>query len=140
MPILGLRGEVIQHYLQLEIGPVEVPYICNDCGYQIHKCGKAWIQRSKVHDNPMHERLEHTCSGSFRDLAVKDMVKHPTFLKPREQGPQNDLGLHLHMESQATCLSPISATSGTCPSEKEGIKTEPGDDESVRTTSWKQSK
>ena len=44
------------------------------------------------------------------------------------------------MESQAACLSPISSTSATGPSEKEGIETEPSDDESVRTTSWKQSK
>ena len=44
------------------------------------------------------------------------------------------------MESQTTCLSPISLTSATGPSEKEGIETEPNDDESVRTTSWKPSK
>ena len=44
------------------------------------------------------------------------------------------------MDSQAACLSPISLTSGTCPSDKEGIEMEPSDDESVRTTSWKQSK
>ena len=85
-PYRGLKGEVIQHYLQLEIGPVEVPYICNDCGYQIHKRGKAWTHRSKVHGDSRHERLEHICSGSFRDLAIEDMVKHPAFLKPRGTG------------------------------------------------------